>query len=207
MLRDPMDELISCILSQHTSDKNSFPAFDRLKAAFPTWESVVAAGPEGIHESIRQAGLANQKSKSICACLAAIHDRVGAYNIDLLRTSGLLEARTWLEGLPGVGPKTASIVLCFSFGMGAIPVDTHVFRVGWRLGFYPKSLGEAKAHDALLTLVPGNLAFRFHVALIQHGRELCKAPKPRCAPCPLQGVCSYYALETLRLECQGASRP
>lgn len=206
MRRDPMDELISCILSQHTSDKNSFPAFDRLKTAFPTWEAVVAAGPEGIHESIRQAGLANQKSKSICACLDAIHERVGAYNIDFLRSLSLQEARKWLEGLPGVGPKTASIVLCFSFGMGAIPVDTHVFRVGWRLGFYPKSLGEAKAHDALLTLVPGDLAFRFHVALIQHGRELCNAPNPRCTPCPLKGECAYFAINILSPKRVGASR-
>jgi endonuclease III len=187
--KDPMDELVSCILSQHTSDKNSFPTFDRLKAAYPTWEQVAALSQEQLADVIRAAGLANQKSRSIQACLQAIREKNGEYSIDNLRSMPLREARKWLEALPGVGPKTASIVLCFSFGMGAIPVDTHVFRVGWRLGFYPQKVGEGKAHDVLLDIVPADLAFRFHVALIQHGREVCKAPLPRCPKCPLQDVC------------------
>jgi endonuclease III len=191
--KDPMDELVSCILSQHTSDKNSFPTFDRLKVAHPTWPQVVALGQEQLADMIRAAGLANQKSKSILSCLQAIYEKNGDYRIDNLRAMPLREARTWLEALPGVGPKTASIVLCFSFGMGAIPVDTHVFRVGWRLGYYPFKLGEGKAHDVLLDIVPAELAFRFHVALIQHGREVCKAPLPRCPKCPLQDVCWWLA--------------
>ncbi len=189
--RAPMDELVACILSQHTSDKNSFPAFDRLKAQFPTWEEVADAGPEGIVDSIRAAGLANNKSKAICACLEAIKARTGSYSLDHLRGMPLREALDWLTDLPWVGPKTASIVLCFSFGMGAIPVDTHVFRVGWRLGLFPKQIGENKAHDVLLEIVPPELAFRFHVALIQHGREVCKALNPRCHKCPLAEVCWF----------------
>jgi len=189
---DPMEELVSCILSQHTSDANSFPTFDRLREGYPDWQLAVDDGPEKVADVIRAAGLANQKSKSIVRCLVEIHRRTGSYSLDLLRTMPMLEARDWLTSLPGVGPKTASIVLCFSFGMAAIPVDTHVFRVSWRLGLIPEDMNEAKAHDALLAVVPGDLAFRFHMALVQHGRMVCKAPLPRCDVCNIRDYCQWY---------------
>ncbi|MCX7799989.1 MAG: endonuclease III [Fimbriimonadales bacterium] len=188
---DPMEELVSCILSQHTADANSFPAFTRLRETFPDWQAVVDAGPERVAEVVRQAGLANQKARSIIGALKAIRERVGDYSLEHLRLLPMEEARRWLMELPGVGPKTASIVLCFSFGMGAIPVDTHVFRVGWRLGLYDRKVGEAKAHDMLLGLVPPELAFRFHTTLIQHGRHLCSAQKPRCPECPVRDRCAW----------------
>lgn len=189
---DPMEELVSCILSQHTSDANSFPAFTRLRETYPDWQDVFDAGPEHLANTIRNAGLANQKSKSIIACLKAIKERTGEYDLEPLRQMPMLEARAWLMSLPGVGPKTASIVLCFSFGKGAIPVDTHVYRVSWRIGLIPEDLGENKAHDALLQLVPEELAFRFHVAFIQHGRHICKAPLPLCEKCPVTDMCRWY---------------
>lgn len=190
----PMDELVSCILSQHTSDANSFPAFYRLKERFPTWQEVVAAGPEAVANVVRSAGLANQKARSIVACLNAIRQRNGGYSIDNLKGTPLREARKWLEELPGVGPKTASIVLCFSFGLGAIPVDTHIYRVAWRLGLIPEGIGEAKAHDRLLEVVPEDLAFRFHVALIRHGRAVCKAPLPKCEQCAVAESCWWFSV-------------
>lgn len=190
---DPMEELVSCILSQHTTDATSFPTFTRLRETFPDWQAVVDAGPERVAEVIRKAGLANQKARSIIGALKAIRERFGGYTLEPLRQMELPEARAALMALPGVGPKTASIVLCFSFGKGAIPVDTHVFRVGWRLGLYDKKIGEAKAHDVLLKLVPEDLAFRFHVALIQHGRNVCRAPKPNCEECPVAEACRFRA--------------
>gem|GEM_PF-151024 len=190
---DPMEELISCILSQHTSDANSFPTFTRLRETYPDWQAIVDAGTEQVADTIRQAGLANQKSKSIVGALTEIKKRNGDYELDSLRKIPMLEARDWLMSLPGVGPKTASIVLCFSLGMGAIPVDTHVYRVSWRLGLIDEDLGENKAHDALLKLVPPEYAFRYHVALIQHGRHTCKAPLPDCEPCVVKNLCAWYA--------------
>lgn len=190
---DPMEELISCILSQHTSDANSFPTFTRLRETFKDWQAVVDAGPERVADVIRQAGLANQKSKSIVGSLTRIYERFGEYSLDELRTWPMLEARAWLMTLPGVGPKTASIVLCFSLGMGAIPVDTHVFRVSWRVGLIEKEIGENKAHDALLKLVPPEYAFRYHVALIQHGRHVCRAPLPDCDVCVVKEQCEWFA--------------
>lgn len=188
----PMDELISCILSQHTSDVNSYPAFDRLKAALPTWEQIAAAGPERVADIVRSAGLANQKARSIINCLQAIKQKTGDYQIKFLRGMPVKEARDWLTQLPGVGPKTASIVLCFAFGMPVIPVDTHVYRVSWRLGIIPEGIGETKAHDLLLESVPSDLAYRFHMALIQHGRQVCKAPKPLCDRCILTDLCRWF---------------
>lgn len=188
---DPMEELVSCILSQHTTDAKSFPAFTRLRETFATWQEVVDAGPEGVAPVIRAAGLANQKAKNIVGSLVAIREKTGDYSLESLRSMPMRDARAWLEELPGVGPKTSSIVLCFSFGMGAIPVDTHVFRVSWRLGLIQERIGENKAHDALLKLVPADLAFRFHTALIQHGRLTCRAPHPNCSECVVADSCPY----------------
>ncbi len=189
---DPTDELVSCILSQHTSDANSFPAFHRLKAKYPDWDQVIKAGPEKIADVIRAAGLANQKAKSIINCLIEIKSRTGSYSLDFLKDVSLMEARAWLTSLPGVGPKTASIVLCFALGMPAIPVDTHVYRVSWRIGFVPEGIGENKAHDLLLKVVPSEWAFRYHMALIHHGRAVCKAPLPACDRCVVADQCRWY---------------
>ena len=189
---EPMDELVSCILSQHTSDANSFPAFYRLKEKYPAWQKVVDAGPEKIAGVIRNAGLANQKSKSIIAALKEIKSKNADYTLDNLKDLKPKEARKWLEELPGVGPKTASIVLCFSFGKDIVPVDTHVFRVAWRIGLVKKEIGEAKAHDALQKWVPKGLSYRLHMAFIAHGRAICKAPLPLCPECPISDLCAYF---------------
>lgn len=182
---------MSCILSQHTADVNSMPAFQSLRRAFPTWEELADASPESVAHAVRSAGLANQKARSILGCLRAISEQTGHLSLEHLRGLSMLEAREWLMRLPGVGPKTASIVLCFAFELGAIPVDTHVYRVSWRIGLIPK-LGESKAHDALLALVPQPLAYRFHVALIRHGRQTCKAPLPLCGQCVVTDLCDWF---------------
>ena len=189
---DLLDELISCILSQHTSDVNSMRAFERLKQAYPTWEAVIAASPVEIADAIRCGGLADSKAPRIQAVLRAIREDQGAVTLDFLERMSNAEARAYLMGLPGVGPKTAAIVLCFALGRPVLPVDTHVFRVAWRLGLIPKSIGEARAHDALQGQIPLEHTFRFHVALISHGRQVCKAPTPRCDACSLTDLCRYY---------------
>lgn len=186
---DPMEELVSCILSQHTADANSFPAFTRLRERFPDWQEVVDAGWEEVAFVVKKAGLANQKGRSIVASLKSIHDAFGAYTLDPLAEMEVADARKFLLTLPGVGPKTAAIVLCFGFGLPAIPVDTHVHRVSLRLGLIPEKTSADQAHDLLLELVPPDLAFRFHVALIQHGRLTCKAQRPECERCAIAFLC------------------
>lgn len=188
----PMEELISCIMSQNSADAKSFPAFTHLRETFQTWQDVVDAGPERVADVIRGAGLANQKSKAIVGTLTKIYDAFGDYTLEPLRKLETREALTWLMELPGVGPKTASLVLCFAMGRETVPVDTHVYRVSWRLGLIPETLGEKKAHDVLIDYIPSGFAFRFHLAFIQHGRTVCKAPRPVCGDCAVTHLCQFF---------------
>ena len=186
---DPLDELILTVLSQHTSDLNAERAFDSLKEAFPTWEAVVVAPVPLLTDTIRAGGLANTKAPRIQAILEAIHEREGAYDLGVLSTFSDAEARTYLTTLPGVGPKTAAVVMSFALGRDAIPVDTHVHRTARRLGLVPTRSSAETAARLLHELVPEGLRTPLHVALIRLGREICKAPTPRCALCPLRDVC------------------
>jgi endonuclease-3 len=102
------------------------------------------------------------------------------------------EARQWLTNLPGVGPKTAAIVLCFALGKPAFPVDTHVHRVSGRLGLIPQGTSREKAHDMLEEIVPEEIYYPFHLNLITHGRAICHARGPECERCLLRDECSYY---------------
>jgi endonuclease-3 len=186
---DPLDELVLTVLSQHTSDLNAERAFASLRTAFPTWEDVVAAPVPLLTDAIRAGGLANTKAPRIQAILRAIHEREGAYDLSVLTTLADREARVYLTSLPGVGPKTAAVVLSFALGRDAIPVDTHVHRTSRRLGLVPMKASAEAADRLLHELVPDGLRTPLHVALIRLGREICKAPTPRCGVCPLRDLC------------------
>jgi endonuclease-3 len=186
---DPLEELILTVLSQHTSDVNAERAFEGLRGAFPSWEDVVAAPTREVAEAIRSGGLADTKAPRLQAILREVEERRGAY--DLSHLAGLSDdrARAELMSLPGVGPKTAAVVLSFSLGRDAMPVDTHVHRVTRRLGLVPAKVSAERADRILHDLVPDGLRTPLHVALIRLGREICKAPTPRCSICPLNDIC------------------
>src|SRR5262245_8753219 len=186
---DPLDELILTVLSQHTSDVNADRAFASLRAAFPTWDEVVAAPEVAVADAIRSGGLANTKAPRIQAILREVHDREDAYDLARLRDLPDAEARVYLTSLPGIGPKTAAVVLSFALGRDAIPVDTHVHRVAQRLGLVPAKASAELSDRLLHELVPDGLRTRLHVGLIRLGREICKAPTPRCQLCPLKDIC------------------
>ena len=186
---DPLDELILTVLSQHTSDLNAERAFAQLRAVFPTWSGVMAAPTPVVADAIRSGGLAETKAPRIQSILRAVDDREGRLDLSRLRDVSDGDARAYLTSLPGVGPKTAAVVLSFALGRDAIPVDTHVHRVSKRLGLIPANASAEKADRLLHDLVPDGLRTPLHVALIRLGREICKAPTPLCRRCPLKDLC------------------
>jgi endonuclease III len=190
---DPVGELVNTILSQNTNDRNRDVAYGRLRQRFPTWEAVRDAPVERIIDAVRPAGLAPTKGPRVQAALRAITEFQGVISLEFLREKPLEEARRWLLALNGVGPKTAAIVLLFSMGRPAFPVDTHVHRVTRRLGLIPDSTSREKAHKLLEELVPESLYYPFHLNVIHHGRTICKARTPKCETCVLRDICIYYA--------------
>jgi endonuclease-3 len=186
---DPLDELVLTVLSQHTSDLNAERAFADLRAAFPTWDDVVATPAAQIADAIRSGGLANTKAPRIQAILREVHGREGSFDLTRLRDMTDADARAYLTSLPGIGPKTAAVVLSFALGRDAIPVDTHVHRTTRRLGMVPAKASAERADRLLHDLVPEGLRTPLHVGLIRLGREICKAPTPLCRSCPLLDLC------------------
>ena len=197
--RDPLATLVKTILSQNTSDTNSLRAFESLMAAFPDWESVAAAEAGQIAASIRSGGLADIKSERIKQTLGEIQRSRGRLELDFLEVLPLDDARDWLKQLPGVGTKTANCVLLFSLGRPALPVDTHVFRVSKRLGLIDSRTSVEQAHIRLQSLVPPERVYEFHVLMIEHGRRVCKAQRPRCPGCLLGEDCPSYNGFTARV--------
>jgi endonuclease-3 len=186
---EPVRNLVLTILSQNTTDANRDRAFDRLMRRFPTVPALAAARPSEVEEAIRVGGLAKAKAKSVLGALARIGKERGGYSLDFLREMPLPEAREYLTSFPGVGVKTANILLLFSFGMPAFPVDTHVLRVTKRLGLVPGAATLAKAALSLEPHVGAGDHGPLHLNLIRLGREVCRPRDPRCAECPLLTVC------------------
>lgn len=190
---DPVSQLVSTIISQNTSDVNRDRAYERLRARFPTWEAVRDADVREVRQALRPAGLSQVKAPRIQAALRHVTRSQGRLSLDFLREMSVEEAKEWLSRIQGVGPKTAAIILLFSLGRPAFPVDTHVHRVSRRLALIGPRVSAEKAHPILEALIPANLYYAVHINLVRHGREICR-PTPRCEVCPLRDLCCYYAL-------------
>jgi len=186
---DPLSELIYTILSQNTSDVNRDRAYERLRERFPTWERVRDAQVEEIAEAIRPGGLAKVKAPRIKDILRTISERGGELSLDFICQMEMEEAKEWLGSLIGVGPKTTACVLLFGCGRPAFPVDTHVYRVSKRLGLLSRKASTQEAHQILEDLLSPQDYYAFHLNLIAHGREVCKARHPRCEICVLAPYC------------------
>jgi endonuclease-3 len=192
---DAVSELVLTILSQNTADTNSFRAFTALRERYPTWQAVLEAPTDELVEVIRPGGLAPTKAPRIQHVLAEVAAATnGTWDLSFLGEWPLEQARAWLMALPGIGRKTASIILLFGFGRPVMPVDTHVHRVTTRLGMLPPRTPLDRAHDLLEEVLAPEEMYPFHVETIRHGRDTCRAPRPICGLCPLTDVCAYYRL-------------
>ena len=186
--RQPVEELVLTVLSQSTNDRNRDVAYLRLRDRFPSWEAVREAPNEEVEEAIRPGGISKVKSQRIQAILRELPDPIV---LDDLETLPIDAARERLTALPGVGRKTAACVLLFAYGRPDVPVDTHVSRVGTRLGLFRPGAPFEELHDDMLALTPRGQELELHVNLLRHGRRTCHAQRPRCEDCALLRMCPY----------------
>jgi endonuclease-3 len=197
----PIAELILTVLSQSTNDRNRDVAYLRLRERFGgagfDWQQVRDAPLAAVEEAIRPGGISKVKSARIQAILRAIsaspHEREQQrgheLSLDWLEDAPIEQARDYLCALPGVGRKTAACVLLFAFGRHDVPVDTHVSRVGTRLGLLRAGAPFEELHDQMLALTPPGEELELHVNLLRHGRRTCHARRPACGECALARMC------------------
>ena len=183
--RTPLDTLVQTVLSQNTNDNNRDKAEKNLWETFDSLEEVADASEEEIAKSIKTAGLQHQKAKTIKGILTGLRE-MGGLELDYLNDLGARETWEKLMEFDGVGKKTAAVVSLFALDKPIFPVDTHVRRVTSRLGLIKS--GE-NHHETLTELVPEEDMYQFHLHLIKHGRETCKARKPQCEDCVLLDSC------------------
>ncbi len=213
----PTSQLILTILSQNSADLNAERAFESLRRSFPSiepaeahsagdgwagegleigappdWLAVEQAPPLELVEAIRPGGLARVKAPRIQAALRLIRAEQGDHSLEFLGEMPALEARDWLTAIDGIGRKTASVLLMFSFGMPLMPVDRHVERVSLRVGLIPPKASADEAHELYLAMLEPDQMYEAHVNLITHGRKICHARNPDCAHCPIAPRCRYF---------------
>ncbi len=179
------------MLSQSTNDRNRDVAYLALRERFDEWTSVRDAPVDEIEEAIRPGGISKVKSARIKSILRAITDTAPEHDLSLdwLAELSVPEAQRYLCSLPGVGRKTAACVLLFALGMRDVPVDTHVSRVGTRLGLFRPGAPFEELHDTLLELTPEGQELEFHMNLLRHGRRTCHSRRPECDACALARMC------------------
>jgi len=191
----PLDELVLTILSQNTTDANSFAAFQRLKNRFPDWELLLSADFEQVLSAIKVAGLGPTKARRILDLLPQISHQDPTLTMSFLCSMSLDEGYTFLTGFRGIGTKTAACVLLFACGKPAFPVDTHVFRVARRIGLDRASPTRAKMQSFFEKMVPEEERYNLHMNLVRLGRKLCRARNPQCQLCFLADICLYHSEE------------
>lgn len=190
--RDIVHELIYAVLSQNTHRRNYNLAYGRLMDEFGSVEAIATAPLSRIEKTIRPGGLSKQKSRAIKEILGHIKDLRGDYSLEFVKDMSVTEAREFLTALPGVGPKTASVVLMFADGRKVLPVDTHVLRTTKRIGLIDEKTSAEQAQSRLEDLVPPAKRPRMHLDLVNLGREVCHARNPEHEVCPVNAVCDYY---------------
>lgn len=189
-----MHELISTMLSHRTNHADEEKAYYTMLERFGDWEGVMNAPFEELADAIATTRYPGQKAPQIQETLRIIKQERGEINIDFLKDMPVGDAMKWLTKLPGVGPKTATLLLLFNFKKPVMPVDTHVFRVSQRVGIIGAKVTANKAHDLLLEMLPPDPVqlYNFHIHMLRHGQRICTFYKPKCEKCVLNSICNYY---------------
>ncbi len=192
--RTPMHELISTMLSHRTTHKDEEKAYYTMLERFGDWEGIMNADVDELADAIQTTRYPGQKAPQIQQTLRIIKEERGEMNIDFLNDMPVDEAVAWLTKLPGVGLKTATLLLLFNFKKPVMPVDTHVFRVSQRVGIIGAKVTANKAHDLLLQMLPKDPVelFNFHIHMLRHGQKICTWYTPKCEQCVLNEICNYY---------------
>ncbi len=190
--RDPLKGLVETILSHNTNDRNRDMASDALHERYKSWAEVHAAPPDELAEVVRSAGLNRQKARRIQGLLEYLKLTHGEYSADFLDGLDFDQAVEALGRLEGIGLKTLAVVMAFDLGVDVFPVDTHVHRLCRRIGFVPDSFDAVKTFKAMRSRVPRGKGYQFHLHLIRHGREICKARQPNCEACFVGRECRSY---------------
>lgn len=218
-LYDPTSELVLTMLTANSADINAERAFDALCRRWPAaadaktatagsgfrpgwggvgiqesvadWAAVADAPLDELIDVIRPGGLGPTKAPRIQAVLRRVVDERGDFSLEFLGEMAPADALAWLTSIPGIGRKTASVVLLFSFGMPWMPVDRHIERVTKRIGLVPPKATAEQAHDYLQVQLVDERVHEAHVNLITHGRQTCHAQRPACGRCAIAPRCRY----------------
>ena len=176
-----VDYVIETIMSQNTNDVSRDKAFDELKQRYgDDYENIENADKEELADTIRVCGLGPTKAERIQTALRTVRGETGEYSIEFLKERTVDDAKKWLTDIPGIGPKTAAVILGFYFRMPVFPVDTHVHRLCRRYGLVPESSSRKQTYELMEEKVPDEIKYPFHILLITHGRAECSARRKDC---------------------------
>lgn len=195
--QDPTDELVYILLARHTREGAYQRTFEALKQRFPTWDELLDTPREEVERLVYSGGLSGKKTLALYAALARLRETFGSCTLEPARDWSDEKLEAFLCELPEIQRKSAYCVMMYSFGRAVFPADTHVGRVLGRIGPYRDlglsldGLDHKKLQKELADLVPPNLRYSLHVNLIEHGRAVCKSPRPLCDRCELRNFCRY----------------
>ena len=192
--KDPLSMLVIIILLQRTRDYQTTAGYAALKERYPTWVAMRDAPMAEVEAAIGEVRWPELKAPRLQAIMRRITEERGTLRLDFPCDLPLEEAVAWLDRLEGVGPKTIACVLLFSCRKPILPVDTHVHRIGVRLGLIGPRVSAEAAHPRLQALLPPEpqTLYNFHNGLLLHGQRVCTVERPRCERCPRTDLCDYY---------------
>ena len=195
---DPTDELVYIILSRKTREGAYQQGFDALKKRFRTWDELLDAPRAEVERLVFSGGLLGKKIISLYGALGKLRETFGTCTLEPARDWSDEKLEAFLCELPEIQRKSAYCVMMYSFGRKVFPADTHVGRVLSRIGPYRElglsleGLDHKKLQRELAELMPPNLRYSLHVNLVEHGRAVCRSPRPLCERCELRNLCNYY---------------